>query len=370
MSSKRARRTAEQTDQPPAPPPPPTRLSRRVFLFSALAAGGFGAAYGITKLVSRGPDGMKWIPGGEFTMGSADSKLPRHERPAHTIKVDGFWMDETEVTNSAFRAFVDTTGYITTAEKKPDWEELKKFQPPDSPKPDESRLVPGSMVFSPPATPVPLNNARLWWKYVPGACWKHPSGPESNLDGKDDHPVIQVSWDDAVAYCLWAGKRLPTEAEWEYAARGGLEGKRYPWGDHAPAEESKIANIWHGGFPHRNIELDGYTRTAPVRSYPANGYGLFDMVGNVWEWCSDWYRADEYDRRASQGVVTNPQGPSESWDPNEPWAPKRVTRGGSFLCHISYCESYRPAARRGTASDTGMSHIGFRCVTSKEIGRS
>jgi formylglycine-generating enzyme required for sulfatase activity len=310
---------------------------------------------------------MKWIPGGEFMMGSADTRLPRNERPAHRVKLDGFWIDETEVTNAAFQKFVEATQYITTAEKKPEWEEMKKFLRPDTPKPAESRLVPGSMVFSPPKEPVPLNDPSRWWRYVADACWKQPEGPGSTIEQRMDHPVVHVSWDDANAYCRWAGKQLPTEAQWEFAARGGLEGKRYTWGDNPPADDSRLANIWQGEFPHHNTEQDGYTRTAPVKSYPPNEYGLADMAGNVWEWCSDWYRADEYDRRAGKGEVVNPQGPEDSWDPNEPWAPMRVTRGGSFLCHVSYCESYRTAARRGTQPDTGMSHLGFRCVMTRKV---
>jgi formylglycine-generating enzyme required for sulfatase activity len=340
-------------------------MNRRGVLLGALALGGFGAAYGITRLVSRGPSGMKWIPDGEFTMGSADPALPRNERPAHTVRLDGFWIDETEVTNSAFRGFVDATGYVTTAEKKPEWEEMKKFVRPGTPRPPDERLVPGSMVFSPPAQAVPPDSAARWWQYVPEACWKHPEGRGSDLATRDTHPVVHVSWDDAVAFCKWAGKRLPTEAEWECAARGGLDGKRFPWGDDVPTDDSKRANIWQGEFPHRNTKGDGWERTAPVKSYPPNGYGLSDMAGNVWEWCSDWYRADEYARREGRGVIINPQGPDDSWDPGEPWAPKRVTRGGSFLCHVSYCESYRPGARRGTPPDTGMSHLGFRCALSE-----
>jgi formylglycine-generating enzyme required for sulfatase activity len=343
-----------------------------VLALVGIALAGFGTAYALTRFADPSdPPGMRWVPPGEFTMGSDAG--PMTERPVHRVKVDGFWMDETEVTNAQFRAFVEQTGYVTTAEKTPDWEEMRKFLPPGSARPPDERLVPGSMVFTPPPGPVPLNDPRAWWRYVPGACWKHPEGPGSTIDGKDDHPVVHVSWDDANAYARWAGKRLPTEAEWECAARGGLDRKRFTWGDDPPADDSKLANVWQGDFPYRNTRLDGFERTAPVKSYPPNGYGLFDVAGNVWEWCSDWYRADEYARRVGQGTVDNPAGPAESWDPSEPWppTPKRVTRGGSFLCHVSYCESYRPAARRGTSPDTGMSHLGFRCVISgKERGRS
>jgi sulfatase modifying factor 1 len=344
---------------------------KRILLFLGLAAAAFAAAFATTRLfhpTPKAPTGMVWIPGGEFVMGSAHAKAQRNEQPAHPVKVDGFWMDEHEVTNAEFRQFVEATGYVTTAEKPPDWEEMRKQLPPDTPKPAADKLVAGSMVFSPTAAAVPLTDSAQWWKWVPGACWKHPEGPDSTLDGRDDHPVVQVSWDDAVAYTKWAGKRLPTEAEWEFAARGGLAGKKYPWGDDPPAEDSQRANIWQGDFPHKNLKLDGYDRTAPVKSYPKNDYGLCDMAGNVWEWCSDWYRADAYVRRGGDAVV-NPQGPSESFDPNEPREPRRVTRGGSFLCHVSYCESYRPGARRGTAPDTGMSHIGFRCVRSPSSER-
>jgi formylglycine-generating enzyme required for sulfatase activity len=337
---------------------------------AGLGAVAFAVTYGFTALLNRplpAPPGMVWIPEGSFLMGTAGDTSHRNEQPAHQVTVNAFWMDEAEVTNAQFRTFVEATGYLTTAEKRPDWEEMKKQLPPGTPKPADDQLVPGSLVFTPPAEAVPLSNAAAWWRWVPGACWKLPGGPGSTLDGKDDHPVVHVSWDDANAYAAWAGKRLPTEAEWEYAARGGLASQRFPWGDDAPSEtDGTKANIWQGAFPTRNTKVDGYDRTAPVKTYPPNGYGLYDVAGNVWEWCADWYRADAYARR--QGVTTNPAGPDTFWDPNEPLAPKRVTRGGSFLCHVTYCESYRPAARRGTSFDSGMSHLGFRCVVSKSAG--
>jgi formylglycine-generating enzyme len=340
---------------------------KRSPLLAALALVAFATAYIMSHVPDEPPTqspGMVLIPAGEFVMGSDDPAAPRNERPAFRVKLDAFWMDDHEVTNAEFRRFVEATGYLTTAEKPPDWEEMKKQLPAGTPKPPAENFVPGSMVFVPPPGPVPVNNAAQWWHWVPGASWRHPEGPESNLDGRHDHPVVHVSWDDAVAYCNWAGKRLPTEAEWEFAARGMLADKKYVWGDDPPADDSKLANIWQGDFPYRNLKLDGYDRTAPVRSYPPNGYGLYDMAGNVWEWCSDWYHVEAYARVAGTGLVVNPPGPREFLDPREPSVPKRVIRGGSFLCHVSYCEGYRPGARRGIAQDTGMSHIGFRCVQS------
>jgi formylglycine-generating enzyme required for sulfatase activity len=312
-----------------------------------------------------GPPGMSWIEGGEFTIGTDDPRSHPNERPAHRVRVDGFWMDETPVTNAQFRTFVKATGYVTTAEQKPDWEELKKQLPPGTPKPDENLLVPGSLVFTPPDHPVPLNNLANWWSWTPGANWKHPQGPNSSIDGKDDHPVVQVSWDDAVAYAKWAGKRLPTEAEWEFAARGGLDRKRFNWGDEFKPGGKHQANTYQGQFPVKDNAEDGFAGTSPVKTFAPNSYGLYDMAGNVWNWCSDWYRADWHALCASKHEISsNPIGPEKSFDPADPFAPKRVIKGGSFLCHESYCESYRPSARRGTPPDTGSGHVGFRCVIS------
>jgi formylglycine-generating enzyme required for sulfatase activity len=278
------------------------------------------------------------------------------------VRVNGFWIDETEVTNREFRRFTDATGYVTTAERPINWEEIKKELPPGTEKPPDDKLVPGSLVFTQPDHAVELENAANWWRWQPGANWRQPDGPGSTIDGKDDYPVVQVSWDDAVAYARWAGKRLPTEAEWEFAARAGLDGKRFAWGDQFLAAGKHLANTWQGQFPNANAQEDGFQRLAPVKSFPPNAYGIYDMIGNVWEWCSDWYRPDAYVPFSRKDVTVNPTGPAASYDPDEPFQPKRVTRGGSFLCCPTYCASYRPSARRGTATDSGASHIGFRCV--------
>ncbi len=313
--------------------------------------------------LSKAPASMKWIPGGAFTMGSDEARSQVNERPAHRVRVAAFWMDEHPVTNAEFRAFVDATGYVTTAEQRPNWEEIKKQVAPGTPKPDDSKLVPGSLVFAPPSHAVPLNDLTQWWQWTPGASWRHPEGPGSGIDGKDRHPVVQVSWDDAIAFAKWAGKRLPTEAEWEFAARGGLEGKRYAWGDAFEPDGPHMANIFHGDFPHRQTAEDGYPATSPVGSFPPNGYGLVDMAGNVWQWTADFYRADEFTERAgNEALCDNPQGPASTNDPTDPYSVRRVIKGGSFLCHVTYCESYRPSARRGTPPDTGSSHVGFRLV--------
>ncbi len=309
-------------------------------------------------------EGMIWIREGEYIMGASDEAGRPDEYPQHNVKVDGFWMDMTEVTNAQFQKFVEATGYITTAEKKPDWNELKKQLPSGTPKPDESLLVAASLVFTAPTRAILLNDASQWWSWIKGANWRHPEGRESTIKGKDNYPVVHVSWNDANAYAKWAGKRLPTEAEWEYAARGGLINKPYSWGTEDAEKVKAKANTWQGHFPDINTQWDGYTKLSPVKSFVANGYGLFDMAGNVWEWCGDWYRADYY-QQLSGKTSFNPNGPSSGYDPDEPTAPKRVVRGGSFLCHASYCSSYRVSARMKTSPDTGLEHTGFRCVLSK-----
>ncbi len=315
------------------------------------------------------PDGMVWIPPGTFTMGTdSDAGWP-DEKPVHRVRVDGFWLDVTEVTNAQFRGFVSATGYVTTAEKAPTAEEILAQSPPGTPAPAAEMLVPGSLVFTPTDGPVPLDNFAQWWSWTPGACWQHPEGPESDLAARENHPVVQVSWDDAIAYANWANKRLPTEAEWEYAARGGLDRAGYVWGNDRPSNEQPQANIWQGEFPHTNTLADGFLRTAPVKSFRPNGYGLYDMAGNVWEWCSDWYDRDAYSQTSKTGVIINPRGPERSSDSLRPFTSQRVQRGGSFLCNDSYCSRYRPSARHGCSPDTGMSHVGFRCVKSSDAGK-
>jgi formylglycine-generating enzyme required for sulfatase activity len=296
---------------------------------------------------------MVWIEGGELAMGSPDG-LFGDAVPVHRVWVDGFYLDRTEVTNARFADFVAATGYVTVAERVPRAEDYPGT-PPES-------LVAGSVVFSPPDRPVPLDDPYRWWSYVPGADWRYPQGPGSSIDGKADHPVVHVAWDDVVAYAGWAGKRVPTEAEWEWAARGGLAGTRYTWGDAFRPAGRLMANTFQGRFPDLDTGEDGFRATSPVEAFPANGYGLHGMAGNVWEWTADWYRPDTYARRAAGGPVRNPRGPSqaESWDPAENGVAKRVQRGGSFLCTDQYCARYRPDGRGKGAPDTGTDHLGFR----------
>jgi sulfatase modifying factor 1 len=318
-------------------------------------------APGDTSVVVAGEGsfaGMVKIPGGEFLMGADDSEGRPDEYPQHKVRVDDFWMDATEVTNAQFSEFVKATGYITTAEKKPDWEELKKQLPAGTPKPADSLLMAASLVFTPPAAAVELNDVAQWWSWKKGASWKHPQGEGSDIKGKENYPVVHISWYDAMAYCKWAGKRLPTEAEWEFAGRARM-GKKYSWGDEELETGCPKANTWQGHFPDQDTKWDKYTRSAPVKSFPANSYGLYDMAGNVWEWCSDWYTPDYYEKEKS---LIDPKGPASSYDPAEPTVPKRVVRGGSFMCHSSYCKGYRVTSRMKTSPDTGLEHTGFRCV--------
>lgn len=292
---------------------------------------------------------MVLIPAGKFKMGS-DYDMFTDAKPIHEVELDAFYMDEHPVTNAEFEKFVKETGYVTTAEEKP-----KKEDFPGVP---EEKLVAGSVTFTPPNHEVPLTDVTQWWSYVGGACWKHPEGPKSTIKGRENHPVVHISWYDAAAYAKWAGKRLPTEAEFEYAQRGGLEQKDYVWGDEMNPNGKIMANIFQGTFPNDNKKEDGYDRTSPVDKFPPNGYGLYDMSGNVWQWCSDWYRPDYY----SESPSKNPQGPSSSNDPDEPGVYKRVQKGGSFLCCDTYCSRYRPGGRGKGAMDSGASHVGFRCV--------
>ncbi len=292
------------------------------------------------------PDGMVLIPAATFEMGGDNSQARLDEFPKHKVEVAAFWMDETEVTNAQFKMFVDATNYITTAEK--DFEYVDE-------KGNKIKQKAGALVFH------SLNknenaNPNTWWQFIEGANWKHPQGPTSSIDGKDDFPVVQISWEDAMAYCKWSGKRLPTEAEWELAARGGFKKMLYAWGNQAVDEGKPKCNSWEGDFPYYNSLQDGYNKAAPVKSFAPNQYGLYDMAGNVWEWCSDWYAENYYAKCVENHIFKNP----ENTIPNE--FKEKVIRGGSFLCHNSYCSGFRVAARMKTTFDTGLEHTGFRCV--------
>lgn len=309
------------------------------------------------------PSGMALIPGGEFSMGCNDPRsMPHggHEamsdcRPIHRVYVDPFFMDKTDVTNREFARFVAATGYVTVAERKPDAK--------DFPGVDPANLIPGSLVFTPPAHPVALDDYAQWWRYVPGANWRHPLGPASDLRGRDRYPVVQIAYEDAQAYAKWAHKRLPTEAEWEFAARGGLTGKPYAWGDRMQPSGKWMANTHQGSFPDRDTAEDGFAGIAPVGQFAPNGYGLLDITGNVWQWTADWYRADYYALFTAAGsVVRNPHGPSDAYDPDEPGVPKRVQSGGSFVCTEQYCTRFIVGTRGKGEISSATNHIGFRCV--------
>jgi len=311
-------------------------------------------------------EGMIFITGGVFEMGADNNQARQDEYPKHPVKVSSFWIDQHEVTNAQFQKFVEETGYITVAEKDVEWNTLKTQLPPGTPKPHDSLLVAGSMVFTPPSYSVPLNDYSQWWTWTKGANWKHPKGPDSNIKGIENHPVVHVCYNDALAYCKWAGKRLPTEAEWEYAARGGMENNIYPWGDEHIEKGLPKANSWQGNFPNINTLKDGFITTSPVRSYAPNGYGLFDMAGNVWEWTSDWYDKNYYKTLPTNKVTVNPKGPEKSFNTRNQSEKRKTVRGGSFLCNDSYCSSYRVAARMPGDIYSGMSHTGFRCVKDAE----
>jgi formylglycine-generating enzyme required for sulfatase activity len=328
----------------------------------------------LPSVVNSGPapkdsaEGMVWIPGGEFSMGIQDPRgIPeggtnpmRDAQPIHRVYVNGFWLDKTDVTNAEFARFVKATGYVTVAERKPRLEDYPNARP--------ENLVAGSIVFTPPDHPVTLDNQYQWWSYVPGANWRHPLGPGSNIKGKEKYPVVHIAYEDAQAYAKWAGKRLPTEAEWEFAARGGLSGNLYAWGNDFHPQGKWMANTHQGHFPVDDQGADGFAGIAPVAQYPANGYGLYDMAGNVWQWTSDWYRPDYYAQLAAQGkVALNPQGPDSSYDPSEPTEQKRVLRGGSFLCTSQYCSRYLVGSRGKGESTSGSNHLSFRCAKSAEM---
>ena len=307
-------------------------------------------------------EGMVFIEGGVFFMGGDNNEARSDEFPKHEVKISSFWMDQTEVTNSQFKKFIDETGYVTTAERKIDWEDIKSALPPGTQKPHDSLLEPASLVFK----EIKTNNLAdysNWWSLVRNANWRQPFGPGSDIIGKENHPVVHVSWEDAYAYCEWSGKRLPTEAEYEYASRGGKLNNIYSWGDEKIDQNEIKANSWNGIFPQTNTIKDKFYYSSPVMSFPSNGYGLYDIAGNVWEWCSDWYHSEYYSMLPKKGTK-NPQGPENSYDPNEPFSEKKVIRGGSFLCNDSYCSGYRNAARMKNTPDSSSIHTGFRTVLS------
>jgi formylglycine-generating enzyme required for sulfatase activity len=325
-----------------------------VLVLAVTAAVAFGARGSKPRVVAA-EHGLVELPGGEFWMGS-DNPMMEDARPWHRVRLAPFAIDRAPVTNDQFAAFVRSTRYVTVAERTPRAEDFPGAPP--------ENLVAGSVIFTPPSKPVPLTDHFQWWSYAKGASWRHPTGPDSDLKHRGRHPVVHVAWEDADAYCRWAGGRLPTEAEFEYAARGGLERKRYAWGDEMQPRGRTMANIWQGHFPDENSEADGYRGTSPVGAFPANDYGLYDMAGNVWEWCSDWYRDDAYAALGDR-VSVDPQGPATSVDPTEPGVLKRVMRGGSYLCTDQYCSRYEVGSRGKGAVDTGTNHLGFRCVQSR-----
>ena len=348
------------------------RLTRQLhIIFLSIILGSCNTEPGQKSLVTKLPKakniptGTVWIPGGEFYQGAVpgDTMAMNHEKPRRKVWVDGFYMDIHEVTNAQFSKFVESTGYLTVAERTIAWETLKEQVPPGTPKPHDSLLQPGSLVFKETSKPRPnLTDISQWWKWQIGANWKHPEGPESSIQGKKNYPVVHIAFEDALAYCNWAGRRLPTEAEWEFAARGGRPNAIFTWGKD-PSLVTTNANTWSGNFPQANDAKDGYTKRAPVKSYAPNAYGLYDMNGNVWEWTSDWYNTRYYQEATLYKIQNNPKGAERPYNPANPTIQEKVIKGGSFLCNASYCANFRISARMATSIDSGSEHLGFRTVT-------
>ena len=339
----------------------------KIFLFTSILILGCKKPKEKTHTTKPLIEGMVWIEGGVFQMGASenDNMALMHEKPNHTVKVDGFYMDETEVTNKQFTEFIKATGYITTAERPIDWDIIKMQLPPGTPRPHDSILMPGSLLFKKTTESVPnLYDFSQWWKWSIGANWKEPEGKGSNIVGKENDPVVHVSYEDAIAYCNWSGKRLPTEAEWEYAARGGKKNKIYFWGNLSNSLHQYV-NSWEGEFPVENIIKDGFEKSAPVKSFPPNNYGLYEISGNVWEWTSDWYNLNYYVQCKKNNITDNPIGANKAYNPNNPYIDEKIIRGGSFLCNASYCASYRVSSRMATDPNTSLEHLGFRTVKVK-----
>ena len=339
----------------------------KIFLFTSILILGCKKPKEKTHITKPLIEGMVWIEGGVFQMGASenDNMALTHEKPSHTVKVNGFYMDETEVTNKQFSEFIKATGYITTAERPIDWDIIKMQLPPGTQRPHDSILMPGSLLFKKTTESVPnLYDFSQWWKWSIGANWKEPEGKGSNIVGKENYPVVHVSYEDAIAYCNWSGKRLPTEAEWEYAARGGKKNKIYFWGNLSNSLHQYV-NSWEGEFPVENIIKDGFEKSAPVKSFPPNNYGLYEISGNVWEWTSDWYNLNYYVQCKKNNITDNPIGANKAYNPNNPYIDEKIIRGGSFLCNASYCASYRVSSRMATDPNTSLEHLGFRTVKVK-----
>lgn len=310
------------------------------------------------------PAGMVWVKGKTFIQGAkeGDEYAMHREKPSHQVSVDGFFMDITEVTNKKFKAFVEAEKYITVAEREIDWEEIKTQLPAGTPKPHDSILQPGSLVFNKKINKIAsMENYTQWWTWKIGANWRHPEGPNSTIEGKEDYPVVHISYEDAIAYCKWSNRRLPTESEWESAAQGTLNNNIYTWGN-TPELLNDNANTWQGVFPIKNESVDGFALIAPVKSYPSNSIGIYDMLGNVWEITGDWFNVDYYKNLDVTKVLKNPKGADKAYSPSNPYEQEYIIKGGSFLCHASYCASFRISAKMGMSPDSGSDHTGFRTI--------